>query len=178
MQHEDKGLMSRMIRGLWRLRGVSDKRKIELYPPFFLMRVKVLEIRDNWRFVRLKLPLNTFSKNPGGVMFGGYQAALADPVAALACARVFPGYSVWTRAMNVDFQIGGGTDLELRFEFPPDMEESIAKELEERGRATPTFEYGFYLADGRCCTVIHNTVAIRPKGYVKATTPGADDEFS
>ena len=31
------------------------------------------------------------SRNPGGVMFGGYQAALADPIAALACARVFPG---------------------------------------------------------------------------------------
>ncbi len=178
MQHEDNGLMSRFTRWIWRHRSLSDKRKIQWYPPFFLMRVKVLEIRDNWRFVRLKLPLNTFSKNPGGVMFGGYQAALADPIAALACARVFPGYSVWTRAMTVDFQHGGSTDLELRFEFPPAMEESIAKELQERGRATPTFEYGFHLADGRRCTVIRNTVAIRPKGYVKATTPGADDEFS
>lgn len=177
MQHEDNGLMSRFTRWIWRHKSFSDKRKIQWYPPFFLMRVKVLEIRDNWRHVRFKLPLNTFSKNPGGVMFGGYQACLADPVAALACARVFPGYSVWTRAMSIDFQVGGSTDLELRFDFPPDMEKAIAEELETRGRATPTFEYGFYLADGRCCTVIRNTVAIRPKGYVKATTPGADDEW-
>ncbi|MDX1442230.1 MAG: PaaI family thioesterase [Gammaproteobacteria bacterium] len=177
MQHEDNGLIARFTRYMWRNKSLSDKRKIQWYPPFFLMRVKVLDIRDNWRQVRLKLPLNTFSKNPGGVMFGGYQACLADPIAALACARVFPGYSVWTRAMSVDFQVGGSTDLELRFDFPPEMEKAIAAELEERGRATPTFEYGFYLADGRLCTKITNTVAIRPKGYVKATTPGADDEW-
>ena len=47
----------------------------------------------------MKLPLNTVSRNPGGVMFGGYQAALADPIAALACSRIFPGYSCWTRAI-------------------------------------------------------------------------------
>ena len=42
--------------------------------------------------------------------------------------------------MTVDFQRGGSGDLELRFSFPQDMEESIRKELAERGRATPTFE--------------------------------------
>lgn len=167
--------MTRLMRWLWRINAVSDKRKIELYPPFFLMRVKVLEIRDDWRFVRMKLPLNTFSRNPGGVMFGGYQAALADPVAAMACARVFPGYSVWTRAMSIDFSLGGSTDLELVFEFPPEQERAIADELARKGRATPVFEYGFHLADGRRCTSVSNTVAIRPKGYVKATTPGADE---
>ncbi|MDX1455577.1 MAG: PaaI family thioesterase [Gammaproteobacteria bacterium] len=178
MQHEGNSLMNRLQRWVWRHGGVSDKRKIEWYPPFLMMRVKLLEAKDDWRLVRLKLPLNTFSKNPGGVMFGGFQAALADPIAALACARVFPGYSVWTRAMTIDFQLGGSTDLELRFEFPPEMEERIAADLAAKGRSTPTFEYGFYLTDGRCCSVIHNTVAIRPKGYTKATTPGADSEFN
>ena len=98
-------------------KALSDARRMELYPPFFLMRIKVLEISPNWRTIRMLLPLNTISRNPGGVMFGGYQAALADPIAALACARVFPGYSHWTRAMTIDFRLGGSTDLELRFQI-------------------------------------------------------------
>jgi acyl-coenzyme A thioesterase PaaI-like protein len=120
--------------------------------------------------------LNAISRNPGGVMFGGYQAALADPVPALACARVFPGYSVWTRSMLVDFELGGSTDLELRFTFPEELENTIREQLARDGRATPSFEYGYYLSDGRRCTRVVNTVAIRPRGYSKATTPPAPRE--
>jgi hypothetical protein len=109
-------------------------------------------------------------------MFGGYQAALADPVPALACARVFPGYSVWTRSMLVDFELGGSTDLELRFTFPEELENTIREQLARDGRATPSFEYGYYLSDGRRCTRVVNTVAIRPRGYSKATTPPAPRE--
>jgi acyl-coenzyme A thioesterase PaaI-like protein len=157
----------------------SEKLKMELYPPFFFMRVKIHTLRNSWREVRIKLPLNTFSRNPGGVMFGGYQACLADPIAALACSRVFPGYSCWTRAMSIDFVLGGSTDLELRFDFDPELEEQIRKDLATKGRSTPTFNYGYYLKDGTLCTKIENVVAIRPKGYIGATTPpAAGDDFS
>ncbi len=163
-----------LISALSRARFIPPRKRLEWYPPFWVMRIKVLELSEDWRKVRIRLPLNTFSRNPGGVMFGGYQASLADPIAAIACARVFPGYSVWTRALTVDFIRGGSTDLELRFEFPVEQERTIRQELEERGRATPVFEYGYYLADGARCTRVLNTVAIRPKGYVKATSPPAD----
>jgi acyl-coenzyme A thioesterase PaaI-like protein len=157
------------------LKFLPESRRFELYPAFAMMRIKVLEIGDGWRRVRIRLPLNSVSRNPGGVMFGGFQACLADPIAAIACSRVFPGYSVWTRAMTVDFQKGGSTDLELRFQMDPAQESAIAAELKEKGRATPTFEYGYHLTDGSLCTLISNTVAIRPKGYKKATTPPAND---
>jgi acyl-coenzyme A thioesterase PaaI-like protein len=140
------------------------------------MRIKVLEIRDNWRAVRILLPLNAKSRNPGGVMFGGYQAALADPIAALACARVFPGYSVWTRSMTISFDHGGTSDLEMRFSLTPEQEAAIRMELERDGRSTPSFEYGYFRQDGVRCTVISNTVAIRPRGYKRATTPPASSE--
>ena len=163
-----------LLRLIANLKFLPEGRRLELYPPFFMMRIRVLEISDGWRRVRIRLPLNSVSRNPGGVMFGGYQASLADPVAAIACARVFPGYSVWTRAMTIDFRRGGSTDLELRFEFGQEQEAAIAEELKAKGRATPTFEYGYYLTDGSLCTLIRNTVAIRPKGYRKATTPPAN----
>jgi hypothetical protein len=125
----------------------------------------------------MKLPLNTISRNPGGVMFGGYQAALGDPIAALACSRIFPEYGVWTRAMSIDFKVGGSKDLELKFQMSVEQEEAIRKELEEKGRATPTFTYGFYLPDGTMSTLVTNTVAIRPPGYWKASTPSVEQEF-
>jgi len=169
-------LMQRFMRFVAGSGILSDARLLELYPPFVPMRIKVLEITENWRTVRILLPLNARSRNPGGVMFGGYQAALADPIAALACARVFPGYSVWTRAMEISFEHGGNSDLEMRFALTTEQEKDIRMQLESGGRATPTFEYGYVRKDGVRCTVIRNTVAIRPRGYKRATTPPASPE--
>jgi hypothetical protein len=78
--------------------------------------------------------------------------------------------------MLVDFELGGSTDLELRFVFPEELENTIREQLARDGRATPSFEYGYYLKDGRRCTRVVNTVAIRPRGYSKATTPPAPRE--
>ena len=103
-------------------------------------------------------------------------AALADPIAALAYARVFPSYSIWTRAMSISFDHGGTSDLEMRFSLTPEQEAAIRIELERDGRSTPTFEYGYVRKDGTRCTVIRNTVAIRPRGYKRATTPPASSE--
>ena len=154
-----------LFRALRRLPFMTEKKGLEWYPPFWLMRVKVLELSDNWRIVRLKLPLTMFSRNLGDSMFGGYQTAVSDPIAALACAKRFPGHEVWTRSHNVDFQYEGNSHLELRFEFSEDIENKIKTELEEKGRSTPVFEYGFYREDGVRCTLIKNKVAIRPRGY-------------
>ena len=169
-------LMAGFMRFVTRSGILSDARLLEMYPPFLPMHIKVLEIQENWRSVRILLPLNARSRNPGGVMFGGYQAALADPIAALACARVFPGYSVWTRAMSISFDHGGNSDLEMRFTLTPEQEADVRIELEREGRSTPSFEYGYFRKDGVRCTVVRNTVAIRPRGYKRATSPPASSE--
>lgn len=169
-------LMQRFMGFLSRSGILSDARLLELYPPFRPMRIKVLEISEGWRRVRVHLPLNARSRNPGGVMFGGWQAALADPIAALACARIFPGYSVWTRAMTISFDHGGNSDLEMHFSLTPEQEAEIRMDLERHGRSTPSFEYGYFREDGVRCTVVRNTVAIRPRGYRRATTPPASAE--
>lgn len=150
---------------IWHSRWLSDARKIEWFPPFWLMRIKVLELSPCWRQVRVLLPHSWIATNIGGSLFGGFQACLADPVAAMACMKVFPGYSVWTRSLHLDFQHQGLTDLELRFVLTPEHEQKIAADLAANGRSTPQFEYGFYLADGSLCTLVRASVAIRPKGY-------------
>lgn len=153
------------LRIMRRMRFLSARRRLEWFPPFWMMRVKVLQLEEDWQTVRLLLPLTVFSRNLGDSMFGGYQASLADPIAALACVKRFPGYSVWTRSMNVDFVAEGNSDLELRFEFDPAVEQQIRHELARKGRSTPCFEYGFYRSDGIQCTRITNRVALRPMGY-------------
>jgi acyl-coenzyme A thioesterase PaaI-like protein len=156
----------RWMRILRKLKFIPQEKRIELYPPFWMMRIKVLEL-NGWRRVRIRLPLTALAKNMGGSMFGGYQASLADPIAALACNELFPGHAVFTRKLSVDFRLPGDSDLELRFDFDEQTEKAIAAELQLKGRSNPEFEYGLYRKDGSLCTLVHCTVAIRPLGYRK-----------
>ena len=153
------------LRILRKMTFLSARRRLEWFPPFFLMRIKVVELQSDWSRVIIRLPLNAFSKNMGDAMFGGYQTSLADPIAALACEKRFPDYSVWTRAMYIDFVRAGNSDLELRFEFDDSLYHKIKQELEQTGRSNPVFEYGLYRSDGKICSKITNTVAIRPANY-------------
>ncbi|MCG7870615.1 MAG: DUF4442 domain-containing protein [Candidatus Thiodiazotropha lotti] len=135
---------------------------LERFPPFQSLGVKLLSISEDWAQVRLLLPLNHATRNPGGSMFGGSIAALADPVPALACNHRFPDYDVWTKELGVDFRRPGLSDLELRFDFPDRTSKQIAHELAERNRSTPAFEFGIYDTDGELVAWVNNRVAIRP----------------
>lgn len=143
----------------------NDARRFESFAPFAQMGVKIVELSEDYRSIRLLLPLTDISRNQGGSMFGGFQASLADPVAAIACGKIFPEYWVWTRKLEVDFRRPGITDLELRFDFPEAIEEQIRADLKKKNRSTPVFDYGLFLGDGSQCTAVKCAVAIRQAGY-------------
>ena len=154
----------------WRwLRFLPERKRLEWYPPWWMMRIAVTALDKQWRHIRIHLPLTWISRNMGGSMFGGFQASLADPIAPLACAAVFPDYHVWTRHLSVDFIRPGATDMELRFDFSAEQEEHIRAELTQRHRSTPTFEYGLYDQHNRLCTKVTCAVAIRQPGYQAKT---------
>lgn len=145
-------------------RRLSPARRFEWYPPFRALRVRVIALDGGWREARLLLPLRP-NRNPGGGMFGGAMACLADPIAAIACQRLFPGYRIWTRELRLDFHREARTDLELRFSIGESQEQAIRDQLMARGRATPWFEYAFFDSGGRSCVGVHCRVAIRPADY-------------
>lgn len=144
---------------------ISPARRLAWYPPFRAMSIRVEHLSADWRHAVIRLPLNGFNRNPGDGMFGGAVAALADPIPALSCNKVFPGHQLWTRKLQVDYLREGRTDLTLRFDFPEALETAIREELARRGRASPEFEFGFYDDNDRLCVRVINKVAIRPGDY-------------
>ncbi len=147
-------------------RYMNPERRIALYPPFWLMRIQVLERSEDWGHIRIRLPLGRLVRNGAGNMFGGVQACLADPIPALACLHRYPGYRIAAKRLEFDFVRVGNSDLILHFDFPEDIHEATTRALAESGRADPRFEMAYARADGQICTRIANTVAIRPRGYV------------
>jgi len=151
---------------LSKLGFLSDARRFAWFPPFWVMRPKIIEYTASWKHVRIKLPLTWASKNAAGNMFGGSQANLADPVPAIACVKHFPGYRVATKHLEVEFLRVGNSDLILHFDLSDAQIAIIKQELIEHQRSTPCFEMHYVREDGKVCTTIRNTIAIRPLGYI------------
>lgn len=159
---------------LRKLSFLSEARRLAWYPPFWMMRVEVVELDESWSRARIRLPLTWVSANMGGNMFGGFQANLADPIPAIALAKRFPGYRIMTKSLDIEFIRVGNSDLTLHFDFDDALAETIRQQLDEHGRANPCFEMKYVRQDGEVCTRIRNTVAIRPKGYVGGHDRTAD----
>jgi len=151
---------------LTKLGFLSEARRFAWYPPFWMMRPKIIEHAKGWKHVRIKLPLTWASKNAAGNMFGGSQANLADPIPAIACVKHFPGYRVATKHLELEFLRVGNSDLILHFDLSDEQIASIKQELLEHQHSTPCFEMHYVREDGKICTTIRNTIAIRPLGYV------------
>jgi len=151
---------------LTKLSFLSDARRLAWYPPFWLLRPKLIKQSEDWRHVQIKLPLTWASKNAAGNMFGGYQANLADPIPAIACVKNFPDYRVATKHLELDFLRVGNSDLILHFDLSDEQADAIEEELRLHHRATPCFEMTYVREDGQIATKIRNTIAIRPQGYV------------
>jgi len=162
---------------LGRLRFLSPETRFEWYPPFRLMRVRVLELSEDWSHMRIRLPLTRISANAAGNVFGGFQACLADPLPALACLKLFPGHRVATKKLELEFLRVGSSDLVLELDIDPGIQQEVRRKLQADGRADPCFSMVYRRGDGKVCTRIRNTVAIRPKGYVSPLEhPDTDQE--
>jgi uncharacterized protein (TIGR00369 family) len=140
---------------------IGESRKLELYPPFFFMGIKVTHLHSEYRQLSVRLPLRWSSKNHHGTMFGGFIAALADPLPALLCARIFPGTDVWTKKCSVQFLRPGRTDLEVRVEVTEEHVQSIGAELSRSGASAPRFHYYFYDSRDRKIARVTNIVAMK-----------------
>ncbi len=155
-----------LLHWLGRLRFLSPETRFEWYPPFRLMGVRVLELSEDWSHMRIRLPLTCLSANAAGNVFGGFQACLADPLPALACLKLFPGHRVATKKLELEFLRVGNSDLVLELDIDVGLQRDIRRSLHDSGRADPCFSMVYRRRDGKVCTRIRNTVAIRPQGYV------------
>lgn len=127
------------------------------------MGVKVKSVSDDRRNIVLELPFRWYSKNLHGTMFGGFIAAVADPVPAITCAEVFPGLEVWTKKVAVDFLKPGRGPLQLKFEISDSDYRTIAAGLAASGKVRHEFEFFFWDRNHAKVAHVINTVHLRQR---------------
>jgi acyl-coenzyme A thioesterase PaaI-like protein len=87
------------------------RRGMNMWPPFWGAGIKVEEISQDYRQVKVRLRLGLMNRNSVGVHFGGSLFAMTDPFFMIMFQEnLGKAYTVWDQAAKIEFlKPGRGT---------------------------------------------------------------------
>ena len=105
-----------------------------LFPAYRGTGARITYIADDYREVRIELPLSWRTRNYVGTIFGGSMYAAVDPVYMIMLIKTLgPGYIVWDKAASIRFRKPARTKLYAHFQMPPEELDAIRVSLTPGG---------------------------------------------
>lgn len=122
-------------------------------------------IANDWREVRIKVPLNWRTRNYVGTIYGGSIYGAIDPIYMLMLMKILgPGYTVWDKAAGIRFRKPGRDTLFAHFL----LDQKEIDEIKELAEAEKSIDrvYNVELKDsgGVVHAQIEKTIYISKKG--------------
>ena len=100
--------------------------KFNLFPAYRGTGARVTYIADDYRELRIKLPLSLRTRNAVGTIFGGSMYGAVDPVYMILLMRnLGRDYLVWDKAATIRFRKPGKTTLYATFRITEDELDAI-----------------------------------------------------
>jgi acyl-coenzyme A thioesterase PaaI-like protein len=87
-----------------------------LFPAYRGTGGKITYLADDFREVRVKIPLGRRTRNYVGTIFGGSMYGAVDPICMVVLIKTLgPGYVVWDKSASIRFRKPGRSTLHARF---------------------------------------------------------------
>lgn len=139
-------------------------RKINLYPPYLGMAVRVRSVNEDYTRFEVELRSRWYNRNLFGTHFGGSLYAMTDPFFVfIVMMNLGSGYIVWDKSAAIDFlKPAKGTILGV-FEIGRDRLEEIRAEVDELGKNTYRFEADLVDEAGNAVARVSKEVYVRTK---------------
>ncbi len=139
-------------------------KKINLYPPYLGMGVRVRDYADDFSRFEVELRARWYNRNLFGTHFGGSLYSMADPFYLfIVTMNLGRGYIVWDKSASIDFlKPAKGTILGV-FEIDKARLEEIRRDIDERGKNTYFFETELNDEAGVAVARVHKEVYVRSK---------------
>ncbi|MCZ7653891.1 MAG: DUF4442 domain-containing protein [Rhodocyclaceae bacterium] len=143
-------------------------RKINLYPPFLGMGIKVRSFSEDHTRFEVELRQKWYNRNLFGTHFGGCLYSMTDPFFVfIVTMNLGKGYIVWDKSAAIDFlKPAKGTILGV-FEISKERLEEIRAEVDALGKNTYRFEADLTDKDGLVVARVRKEVYVRAKGASK-----------
>lgn len=139
-------------------------RRVNLYPPFLAMGIRVRSRSDDFTRFEVELRQRWYNRNLFGTHFGGSLYTMCDPFYVFIVTLSFGrGYVVWDKSAAIDFlKPARGTILGV-FEIGADRLREMREAVDRAGKSTFHFETDLHDADGVAVARVRKEVYVRAK---------------
>ncbi len=157
-----------MLRPIRRLIGATLKdhldKVLNLYPPYLGAGVRLTEVGDDYRHIRVEMPLRWYNRNYVGTHFGGSLYSMCDPFYMLMLVKnLGPDYIVWDKAASIRFRKPGRGTVHAIFILPEDRLQEIRRAADADGKTEPEFTAEVRDRHGDVVAELHKTIYVRRK---------------
>ncbi len=141
-----------------------DKFKFNLFPAYRGTGARVVSISDDYRHIRIKLPLNWRTRNYVGTIFGGSLYAAVDPLYMIMLIKnLGPDYVVWDKAASIRFRKPGKSTLFADFRLDRHEIDLIRSSLLQQKSVDRIYKVELTDAGGAVHAVVEKTIYIARK---------------
>jgi len=151
-----RGFVANVLHG--RLRPLL----FNLFPAFRGTGGRVRFVSEDFREIRIELPLNWRTRNYVGTIFGGSLYACVDPFYMIMLIQTLgPEYVVWDKAGSIRFRKPGRSRLFARFLLPESETEEVRRLLETERSVDRVYRIELKDAEGTVHAEVEKTIYIR-----------------
>lgn len=138
------------------------RRFMNLWPPLLFSSIRIQEVSDDFRYVRVRLGHNRLTSNYVGTLYGGSLYSMADPFWMMMISRALgTEYSVWDAAGEITFLKPGRVSVTTEFRITEEDLDSIRAETSNGQKHLRWFENDITTSEGTVIAHVRKQVYVR-----------------
>ncbi len=146
------------------LRQKFLEKAIGFYGPFLGAAVKLKEMRKDYRYARVEMPLTFYNKNYVGTQFGGSLYSMVDPWYMLMLIKnLGRDYIVWDKAATIQFKKPGKDKVHAEFFLTQEILDEIKALVETHTKIDKVFQVEIKDEEGKLIALVDKVLYIRKK---------------
>ncbi len=140
------------------------KLALNLWPPFWGAGIRVVNISEDFRSVKVRLNFRWWNKNVNRTQYGGSIFSMTDPVYALMLIGILrQQYYVWDKEASIDFINPGVSYLEAEFIITQAVLDDIVSKTASGDKCFPEFTTHITDKQGKIVATIQRKLYVRKK---------------
>lgn len=141
-----------------------DRLKFNFFPAYRGTGARVIFISEDYREIRIKIPLSWRTKNYVGTIYGGSLYAGIDPIYMLMLMKnLGKNYIVWDKAATIHFKRPGKETLFADFKLTPEELSEIKEMLKTKKSVDRLYNVELKDKNGKIHCLIEKTLYIANK---------------